>query len=81
MKNWVGFLKLHLKHPLKDKLALLRGERVFVMDIEGGKRVISKVEKEFVLVTKARNLQLHMKGDILCNHIAYNICNTIVHES
>ena len=73
IKNRVGFLKLHLKHPLKDELTLLRAECVFVVDFEGGKRVINKVEMSFVLVTKVRNLQLHIKGDILCNHIAYNM--------
>jgi hypothetical protein len=51
-KNCVGFLKLHLKHPLKDRLALLRGEDAFVMELEGGEHVIGKIEKGFELVTK-----------------------------
>ena len=29
VKNWAGFLKLYLKHLLKDWLALLRGEHAF----------------------------------------------------
>ena len=33
-KIWVGFLKLHLKHPLRDGLMLLRGECAFVMELE-----------------------------------------------
>ena len=55
-KNWVGFLKLHLMHPLKDGLSLLRGEHIFMMELEGGEWIIGKVEKGFELVTKVRNL-------------------------
>ena len=60
-KNWAGFLKLHLKHPLKDWLTLLRGNVILWMELEGGERVISKVEKDFELVTKAQNLRLHIQ--------------------
>lgn len=52
-KNWVGFLKLHLKHPLKEGLTLLKGECAFVMEVEGGERAISKVENDIELVIKA----------------------------
>ena len=31
------------------------------MELEGGERVISKVEKDFELVTKAQNLRLHIQ--------------------
>ena len=55
-KNWMGLFKLHFKHPLKDELTLLRGERIFVMELEGREVVIGKVEMGFELVTKARNL-------------------------
>lgn len=64
-KNWMGFFKLHFKHPLKDELTLLRGERIFVMELEGREVVIGKVEMGFELVTKARNLWIHIKCDIL----------------
>lgn len=53
-KNWANFLKLHLKYPLIDGLALLRGNHAFVMELEDGERVIGKVEKIFELVTKVR---------------------------
>ena len=43
-KNWTCFLKLHLNYPLKDGLALLRGECAFVMELEG-ERVIGKAWK------------------------------------
>lgn len=52
-KNWVDFLKFHLKHSLKDGLTLLKGERAFVMEVEDDGRVIGKVENDFELVIKA----------------------------
>ena len=71
-KNWGDFLKLHLKHPLKDGLPLLRGENAFVMELEGGECVIGKAQEGFELVTKARNLRLYIKGDnyLTIPHIA-----------
>ena len=44
-RNWAGFIKIHLQHPKRDGLALLRGERAFVMTMGDGERVIGKVEK------------------------------------
>lgn len=44
-----------------------------MMELEGGERVIGKVEKAFELVTKSRNLQLHIKGHTLGDHTAYRI--------
>ena len=61
---WTGSLKLHHKHPLKDRLKLLRGEHAVVMQLEEGERIIGKVEKGFKLVTKVQNLQLLIKGDM-----------------
>ena len=58
-RNWVGFIKLRLQHPKRDGLALLRGDRAFVMTMGDGERIIGKVEKGFELITKARNMRLH----------------------
>ena len=58
-KNWMGFLKLHPKHLLKYGLILLRGEHAFMMELEGGERIIGKVEKASELVTKEWNLRLY----------------------
>ena len=44
-KNWADFLKLHLKHMLKDGLVLLRGEHAFLMELEGGEWVIGKLKR------------------------------------
>lgn len=53
--NWIYFEPNHkelgmfsqatLKHPLKDGLTLLRGECAFVIEFEGGERVIIKLKR------------------------------------
>ena len=60
-RNWVRFVKIHLQHSKRDGLALLRGERAFVLTMGDGERIIGKVEKVFELITKARNMRLHLK--------------------
>ena len=78
-KNWAGFIKLHLKYPHKDGITLLKGERALVM--EEGEKIIGKVEKDFELATKARNLRLRIKGDTLQGQPAHDIFKSIVRES
>ena len=80
-RNWSGFVKIHLQHPEKDGLALLRGERAFVMTMGDGERIIGIVEKEFELITKAKNMRLHLKGASLRGSTAVDILRTIMSES
>jgi hypothetical protein len=80
-KNWAGFIKVHLLHPLQDSMALLKGHRAFVMAMEDGEKVIGKIEKGYELVTKARNLRLHLKGETLRYEQAFTIFESLVQES
>ena len=80
-RNWAGFIKLHLQHPKRDGLALLRGERAFIMTMGDGERVIGKVEKGFELITKAKNMRLHLKGEALRNNSAVDILRSLMGES
>ena len=79
--NWAGFIKIHLQHPKRDGLALLRGERAFVMTMGDGERVIGKVEKGFELITKAKNMRLHLKGASLRGSTAIDVLRTVMNES
>ena len=79
-RNWAGFIKLHLHNPMRDGLALLRGERAFVMTMGDGETIIGKVEKDFELVTKARNMRFHLKGEALWNNSAIDILCTLMHN-
>ena len=80
-RNWAGFIKLHLQHPENDGLALLRGERAFVLTMGDGEQVIGKVEKGFEFIMKARNMRLHLKGDTLRNNSAVDILRIIMAEA
>ena len=51
------------------------------MQMEDGDKVISKIEKGYELVTKARNLRLHLKGETLRHEHAFTILKSIVHKS
>ena len=42
-KNWVNLIKMHLKCPRVDSMALLRGTCAFALELEGGEMVIGKV--------------------------------------
>lgn len=44
-ESWADFVKLYLKHMLEDGIALLKGERAFVMKLEGEERVIANLKK------------------------------------
>ena len=80
-KNWAGFIKVHLKNPQQDGMALLKGHRAFVMQMEDGVRTIGKVEKGYELASKARSLRLHLKGEKLCYEHACTIFEFLVQES
>ena len=80
-RNWAGFIKIHLQYPIRDGLALLRGERDFVMTMGDGEKIIGKVEKGFELITKARNMRLHLKGGALRDHTAIDILRSIMRDS
>lgn len=80
-KNCMGFIKVHLLSPHKDRLIYSRGACTFVTKMEDSEKVINKVEKGFELNTKARNLHLHIKGDILWDTHAQTIFQDIVKES
>ena len=79
-RNWAGFIKIHLLNPKRDGLALLRGENAFVMAMGDGERIIEKVEKGFELITKARNMWLHLKGEVLRDHSATDILRSIIRD-
>ena len=50
-KNWTCFIKMHLKRPHVDGMALLQGTCVFVLELEGDEKVLEKVEKGYELVS------------------------------
>jgi hypothetical protein len=44
-KTWLGFLKADLQILEKDAIALLKGECVFILQLQNSENVVGKVEK------------------------------------
>ena len=51
------------------------------MTMGDGERIISKVEKGFELITKAKNIRLHLKGEALRNNMAIDIHRQLMRDS
>ena len=51
------------------------------MTMGDGERSIGKVEKGFELITKAKNMRLHLKGEALRNNTAIYILRTLIWDS
>lgn len=43
--NWVVFIKMYLQHPKQNELALLQGERAFVMTMRDGENIVGNIKK------------------------------------
>ena len=51
------------------------------MAIQDGEVVLGKIENEFELATKARNLRIHIKEESLRHEHVFNTFEAIVRES
>ena len=80
-RNWASFIKFHLQDPKRDGLALLRGDRAFVMTMGDDEKIIGKVEKGFELITKAKNMRLHLKGEAIHNNTALDILHNLMKQA
>ena len=67
-KNWLGFLKANLLNPNLDALALLRGDRLFTLQMQDSSYVIGKIEKGFDFSSTATNRKLVLKSSVLCQY-------------
>ena len=64
-KKWLGFLKVDLLNPSTDGLALLKGNRIFTLQLQDLSYVIGKIEKGFEFSTTAANRRLSLASPIL----------------
>ena len=61
-KTWLGFLKVDLLNPSTDGIALLKGERIFTLQLQDLSYVIGKVEKGFDFPSTAANRRLTIQS-------------------
>ena len=64
-RNWLGFIKVDLLNPHKDGIALLKGDRLFALQLQNSKYVIAKIEKGFEFNSTAANHSLQIQNPIL----------------
>lgn len=65
--GWMGFLKLDLLNPSIDAVALLKGHRIFTLQLQNGEYVVGKAEKGFELNSTAINRRLRLQSPALAN--------------
>lgn len=65
--GWMGFLKLDLLNPATDGIALLKGYRIFTLQLQNGEYVVGKAEKGFEFNSTAINRRLRLQSPALGN--------------
>lgn len=64
-KGWLGFFRADLLNPEIDAIALLRGHRIFTLQLQNSEYVIGKVEKGYEFLSSANNRRLQISGQVL----------------
>ena len=67
-KTWLGLLRIDLLYPERDELHLLKGERIFTLQLQNSEYVIGKVEKGFDFTSAPFNRRLKLKSEALSNY-------------
>ena len=74
-------VKLHLKNPKIDALALLHGTRPFVIELDGNKLVLAKVAKGYDIIAKSSLASIRIDSDNIKTSEAHHLIKAIVEES
>ena len=67
-KKWLGFFKVDLLNPSIDGIALLKGERIFTLQLHDLSYVIGKIEKGFEFSSTATNRRLSLASSIIARY-------------
>ena len=67
-KKWLGFLKVYLMNSNTDGIALLKGERIFTLQVQDLSYVIENIEKGFEFPSTATNRRLSLASPILARY-------------
>ena len=67
-KTWLGFLQIDLLYYKRDGINLLKGERIFTLQLQNLEYVIGKVEKGFDFTSAAFNRHLKFKSKALSKY-------------
>ena len=78
---WSGMVKLHLKHPEQDGLALLHGTRAFVITLDNDKPYIAKVAKSYDPLASSSLLSVKINSETIRDLDAQQLLKTVVETS
>ena len=78
---WSNMVKVHLKHPSKDGIALLKGGRIFAIALENDTFTIAKVAKSYDSIASSNQLIVKINTDNIRNLVAHQLFKTVVEES
>jgi hypothetical protein len=78
---WSGMAKVHLKHPNKDRIALLKGGRIFVIALDGDILTIAKIAKSYDSIAPSNMLTVKVNSDNIRDLVAHQLFKTVVEES
>ena len=79
-KVWNGMIKVHLKKPEVDGVALLKGQRVFALALDG-KLTIAKAAKGFSLTAPPDQLSTKITSHFLGFFEPHTILSKIIKDS
>jgi hypothetical protein len=75
---WSGMVKLHLKLPEQDGLALLHGTRVFVISLDNDKPYIAKVAKSYDPLASSSLLSVKINSETIRELNAQQLLKIVV---
>jgi hypothetical protein len=79
MKKCLGFLKVDLLNPNVDGIAILKGERIFKLQLQDLPYVIGKIEKGFEFPSIAANCRLGLSSPILARYTSRQLLGELIH--
>lgn len=80
-KHWSGMVKIHLRNPSIDGLALLQGTRPFIITLDDNLPTIAKIAKSYDSIATSALLSVKVQSDNLIGVEAHQILQTVVEES
>ena len=78
---WSGMIKLHLKHPKQDGLALLRGTRIFAITLDNDKPTIAKTAKSYDPLASSSMLSVKINSETIRDLDAQQLIKTVVESN
>jgi hypothetical protein len=81
IRVWSGMVKLHLKNPELDGLALLHGTRVFVISLDDDIPHIAKIAKSYDPLASSSMLSVKINSETIRDLDAHQLLKTVVESS